>query len=307
MEQEQLIPERMPELENRVVLLRELPENEELIGPRPAADLVDDIRLHGIIHPVVLKDEGNAGYHVYDGRRRIKASRLLHDEATEGNIHDESPFHRVRATVVKSDEPISPQRLTVILNHSAKPNVSTELEAIEEMLLHGYSEEEIATNLSLPVSSVRSILKLRGLVPDLREALDAGKISPSVAYAACRLSRPVQDRLAAILSDKGRLTGRDVHEERVAVQARASATLPFGQMASMGTAPESKGPPQPSEEGSRSATNGSGVSQNAANIARALTDRLELIQSKERGKTPRWTNPDVDKVRALIDEIERLA
>lgn len=299
MQEEKLIPDTLPELELRDISLGALPVNEELVGPRPGDDLIRDVRMHGILHPVVVKDNGTAGYHVYDGRRRIKASRYLADEYADGSDPADTPYSYIRATVVKTDAPLSPERLAVVLNNTAKPNVATELESMEAMLSRGYSESDIAEACMMQVQSVRSVLKLQNLIPALRSALNRGEISPTVSYEACRLSRGVQERLAGRLEEQGRLTGRDVHEERTAIKARARQTLPFEQMESMGTAPAPVTEPD-------TATHAPGVSPNALNVARALAERLEAVASKPRGKTPRWTNSDVDHVRTLLDEIERL-
>jgi len=217
MEQLTFAPEKVPIYLDEMVPVDELPPDEELAGPAPTADLVDSIRRWGIQVPVLLHPVPgtNDDWRVVSGRRRIKAARLIGLEDVPARI------------VVCGDEQDGwvPDVLTLMAHATQHHNPVADLEAIEGLLAQGADERAIcqATGLTLPV--LRKRMRLLGLRPALREALVTGRMAVGVAERAAKLDAVYQDQLAAILAERGRITGQDVEDVRKVGREAAQADL----------------------------------------------------------------------------------
>jgi hypothetical protein len=80
----------------------------------------------------------------------------------------------------------------------------------------------------MPVARIRTRLRLRDLIGDLRAAFDAGRITATAAEKAAGLADRQQYELAATLAERGAVTARDVRELTSARAQHAAAQLPTG-------------------------------------------------------------------------------
>jgi hypothetical protein len=96
-------------------------------------------------------------------------------------------------------------------NAVRKPNPLEELRRIETLLDQGASEGQIAKATGMPLGTIRKRLKLKRLAPELRAALDEGRVAVSVAEQAAKLTKTQQRDLAA---QDGPITAATVKDKR---------------------------------------------------------------------------------------------
>lgn len=209
-----------------------------------------------------LRAEGGSAAAI-EACERVAAATAEHIERSEEQRTEmaerlESLSH-IPVTVIESTEGIT-SSLTIMAHSTRRQNMAAELAAIETILrryaAQGVPEKQIvskiAADLHLSVGTVQQRLKLRGLIPALREALDAGAIRESLALAIAKkwtdkqgqaITAP-QERLAAILREKGALTTVEVEEEKRASTAAAVTKMPLDDLFQTPGA-DQMGPPAP--------------------------------------------------------------
>jgi len=201
---------------------RDVPTAELSFIPQEiSAGFRESIERLGILQPIVVIQTrvahragaapGTANYNVVAGRRRAVAARAL-GLATVPAMVFPAGTSRARAAAIAISE-----------NNQRRPNVITDLLAIENMIANGYSERRIADDLSLPISTVRARLRLRNIPAQVREALDTGTVAVTVAEAIARLDPDTQGRVTRMLVETGTLTMAQVRDARsVAVDEQIS-------------------------------------------------------------------------------------
>jgi hypothetical protein len=174
----------------------------------PGAGLVGNIRRIGLLNPITVVRttnrpvNGQVEYTLVAGRRRVAAMRQIRGV---GGI--------VPANVFPPGTPLSlAHAMSISENAQRRPNPLTDLRAIEELIQQGASQEDIARELHLPIGTIRSRMRLAALIPELREAMEADRMSPSTGERAARLNASQQATLfaEANIADGGRITMDDV-------------------------------------------------------------------------------------------------
>ena len=194
------------------------------IGPEPSRELVENIRVRGVRTPVtVLREDGV--YRLVAGRRRLLAALKC-------------GMSYIPA-IIESGESLASAALS---DHALRrENPAADLKHIESLLDLGYSDKQIAQATGLTLGTIRSRLRLRDLHPALREALDEGAISMSVAEQARKLPLVEQEALAIQLDQDGKLTTRDVNERRHVQIGEAVTALPADFLGDEPSTPQTEG------------------------------------------------------------------
>lgn len=202
---------RVPLVATRVPLTA-LPADADLGCDPPAAALVTDIKAIGILQPVILMTRADGSYIVCDGRGRIRAARAAGLDAVPAMVAPEGH--------------IVPSAIGAKANALRRDNPRTRLTFIEEATAAGLDDRTICRVGGFGAAELGAARRLLGLVPDLRAALDAGRIRASVAREAAVLEPVRQATLVATLASTGRLAVGDVRAARRVVRDAAVAALP---------------------------------------------------------------------------------
>jgi ParB family transcriptional regulator, chromosome partitioning protein len=192
---EELIPQTPPEGENLSLPLDALPTM--LYGPEPSKAFVESVRRFGVMVPVAVIATSDNSYRVLDGRRRVKACRLL-------------AYSHIPAVVF--DVGTSPSEvMTVLLNEQRSANPVAEFRAITELVGGGASMDDIADATGLSKAQIHERMRLGALDPRLLERAERGEIKPGTAKTLSRLAPSQQD---AIARKEEKVTGRVVREAK---------------------------------------------------------------------------------------------
>lgn len=181
------------------VLVREIAAPNRRATPEEAAQ----VKAYGVFQNVVLvalqdphdaRPEGVEGpfYEIAAGNRRTDA--ILQNAEAEGGadayvwalvLPKGTPRHIVAA-------------VTLIENGSRSHNYLHEIAAVEECLRRvGDDEARISVEVGLDPKTVRSRIKLLGLIPPLREKMNEGGLSEGLALQVAKLPKATQETLTS--------------------------------------------------------------------------------------------------------------
>lgn len=140
-------------------------------------DLINSIREHGILQPLIVTQDGK-GYQLIAGERRLRAARIL-------------GLKTVPAIVRIATEP---DKLAISLIENIQ---RTDLNPIERARAYkklgdefGYTHEEIGRAIGKSGSAVSHALQLLNLSPDIQQAIAAGQITEQQAYEMLKIELP---------------------------------------------------------------------------------------------------------------------
>lgn len=206
--------------ERRVPLARIRIDDTAVWGSPPDQRMAESVRRNGILLPVILREMpprhagDEAFYQIVDGRRRYQAAQ-------------DADLKKLPARIITSGNPdVADPIATLVANDNRSPNPVSELAAIELLMARNASEQQISRATGLSVGTINARLRLSGLIPELREAWEEGRISAAVGARAAKLDEEAQRKLAAVLAEHGRLTGRDVTAIRRVGADAAQSALP---------------------------------------------------------------------------------
>lgn len=175
-------------------------------------ELVDSIRQHGVLQPLLVRPVGE-GYQLIAGERRLIAAKRAGLEAVPCRVlelTDQQVFE------VSLEENLKRQDL----------NVLEKATAFQDYLSRFHSPiEELARRLSLDRSTVSNMLRLLDLCDRVKSDLRGGKLTAGHARALLSLPEPEQISLA----DKIIAESWSVRKTEDAVRALqpAKPTIPF--------------------------------------------------------------------------------
>ncbi|WBQ07604.1 ParB/RepB/Spo0J family partition protein [Kribbella sp. CA-293567] len=169
---------------------------------RDLQELVDNIRVHGQLEPIVVVPGAEPGrYEIIAGQRRWLAIRELQ-------------LPTVRATVLRGTVDEAKARAVSMSENVVRHDVdSKDLIDTCTVLFRKYgSVKAVAEELGLPYNKVRSYVKFERLRPELKQYVESGDIDIKTALRA-------EDHL----STGGARTAEDVHELVTAIKGMTTA------------------------------------------------------------------------------------
>lgn len=205
-----LIPDNKPVWTYVTVLLADLPTDENLPGPAPDPTMIASLRQFGLKDPVDLM-QIDGQYVVPDGKRRVKAARVLGWESIPAKLHEGWPF---------------PETMTLLGNAQRSDNAPADLQAIEALIWAGATEKQIAAATGMPVGTLRKRRKLIALPPALRQAFQDGTLCVTAAEASLKLTGSQRAEIVAALEAGEKVTLKRVQDARMVHKGEQVAALP---------------------------------------------------------------------------------
>ena len=188
--------------------LHPFPEHPYAIRDDPAMqDMADSIKASGVVNPAIVRPRPAGGYEIIAGHRRKKASKqagftdmpcivrnLTDDEAiiqlVDSNAQREDVLPSERAKAYK-------MRLDAIKRQGARSDLTSPNNSAKFR-----SDDEVGTTEGISGDTVRNIISLNNLVPELMEMVDKGKISLTPAYQIASLTEPEQRLLVETIDSE---------------------------------------------------------------------------------------------------------
>ncbi len=144
-------------------------------------DLVESVREHGIIQPLIVSPNGdNEHYILVSGERRLEAARQVGLDTVPAIIRQVTEQERLELALIENVQRLS-------LSPLEQAEAYTQLRDEYDL-----SPEEIARRMGKSSVAVRNMLRQLELPEKIRRALDAGRISAGHARALLGLETPTQ-------------------------------------------------------------------------------------------------------------------
>ncbi len=166
---------------------------DERVSDKMDEAFILSIKTRGVIEPILVRKNKDGQPEVIDGRQRTRAAR----EANKRLIAEGEPIKLVKVVaMVGTDQQLSD---AVIVTNEARRNDSPLVRAnkIQRFIGSGRDEASAAEVFCCPVSSIRQSLKLLETRPELKKAVESGKMSVSAAVRAEKLG---DDEVAALVA-----------------------------------------------------------------------------------------------------------
>lgn len=160
-------------------------------------DLVESVKEHGVLLPLVVTDNGDGTFELIAGERRLRASR-------------EAGLEKVPVIIRSATEQ---EKLELALIENIQ---RSQLNAVEEALAYqsladqfSLRQEDIAARVGKSRSHVANTMRLLDLTEEMRKAVAEGKISKS--HARTLLAEPDEERREDLFQKmlKGDMTVRE--------------------------------------------------------------------------------------------------
>lgn len=210
-------------------VVRELPVDQ--IRPNPhqprrhfpeeaMAELVESVRVHGIVQPLIVVSSGD-GYTLVAGERRWRAAQMAGLQTVPAIIRELDPLGMTEVALIEN---LQREDLTPIEEAHAYKVLQ------EEFAL---TQEAIAQRVGKSRSQVANTLRLLTLDPEVQREVDAGRLT--MGHAKLLLSVPdgkEQQRLARLTIEHGwtvrelagQISGGD--KKKASKRSRATASVP---------------------------------------------------------------------------------
>ena len=170
-------------------------------------DTLDSVRDNGVVVPAIVRPRDAGGYEIISGHRRKKASEqagftdmpcivrnLTDDEAiiqlVDSNAQREDALPSERAKAYK-------MRLDAIKRRGARTDITSPNNSARFR-----SDDEVGKIEGISGDTVRNMITLNNLVPELMEMVDKGKISLTPAYQIASLTEPEQRLLVETIDSE---------------------------------------------------------------------------------------------------------
>ena len=148
------------------------------MNPASISELVESIRVMGVVEPIVVRPTGNGRYHVIAGERRCGACRTLQLETIPAIVRVVSDQQAAEMTIVENLQRLD---LTPIEEARGYDRLSREF---------GLTQEQMALRTGKERSTVTNLLRLLRLPNSVQVMIDTGRLSLGHAKALMALDSP---------------------------------------------------------------------------------------------------------------------
>lgn len=164
-------------------------------------ELVDSIKEHGILQPLIVSRQGEE-YELIAGERRFQAAKRAGLATVPVVIRDVTEQQKLELAIIEN-----------VQRHNLNPieEAKAYLRLVDEF---GLSQEEVAQKMGQSRSVVANTLRLLNLPVEIQRAVAEGKVSVGHAKALLAIENPEKQRAIFDLIIKEELTVRET-EQRV--------------------------------------------------------------------------------------------
>ncbi|HBX23898.1 MAG TPA: ParB/RepB/Spo0J family partition protein [Desulfotomaculum sp.] len=164
------------------------------------AELIESIKVHGLIQPIVVRPAKKTGFEIIAGERRWLACKKLDMKHVPAIIKN---YNDLEASAAALIENIQREDLNAVDEAGAYKKL---------MDNHGITQEELSARLGKSRSFIANMIRLLALPQEIKELLTEGKLTAGHARALLSLAdAEMQKRFAARIIEK-KMNVRDTEQ-----------------------------------------------------------------------------------------------
>ena len=170
--------------------------------------LADSIRVLGLQEPVIVKQIGRNQYEIVSGHRRVEACKITGITEVDCIVREASTLDNDRADIAMVDtnlggvrrnfKPSELMRSLVVKRDAYKNLAKTEV-------FEGDLGERIADGSQMSRASIYKYIKLEGLIPELLDMADDGRLNLDAATRLAGMDKSKQMEIAVYLRDNEKM------------------------------------------------------------------------------------------------------
>lgn len=193
----------------------------KVLDDEKMADLVESVKLNGVLTPVLLRSDGKDGYEMISGHRRMHAAMLVGLDTIPAIVRDLSDDDAVIAMV---DANIQREELLPSEKGFA---YKMKLEAMKRQgeradLTCGHnghklgkkSREELGEQVGESARNVQRYIRLTELIPELLDMVDAKKLNFTIAVEISYIEKEIQKWIFEYIKDTGFIKPKQINALR---------------------------------------------------------------------------------------------
>lgn len=171
-------------------------------------DLVESIKINGVLNPVILRSTDNGRYEMISGHRRLHASKIIGMEKIPAQIKELSDDE---ATIIMVDSNIQREellpsekafafkmRLEAISRQGFRSDKSTSRLEVKKL-----SADLIGEQHGVGARQVQRYVRLTYLIPELLDYVDIGKVGVNIAVDISYFDNSIQQWIYEYVKDNG--------------------------------------------------------------------------------------------------------
>lgn len=172
-------------------------------------ELVESVRINGVLVPVLVRPDGRNGYKMVSGHRRMHASKLLGLETIPAIIRDMSRDEAVVAMVdaniqreelLPSEKAFAYKMKMEAMRHQGE---RTDLTLGQNVPKFKRTTEAIAQGSGESYKQVQRYIRLTELIPELLEMVDNKRLNFTIAVDISYIDKQVQAWIYEYICDNG--------------------------------------------------------------------------------------------------------
>lgn len=188
-------------------------------------ELIESVKTRGVINPIIVRPIVNNGYEIIDGRRRKCACELAGKEvmpAIVRKMDDDQAIIDLVDACIQREEILPCERAAALkmkLEALKRQGMRSDLTSPNNSAKYR-SDDVIGDQMGISGDTVRNIISLTQLIPELQEMVNAKKIALTPAYQIAALN-PIEQAMLVETIDSEQATPSLSQAQRMKQQSQA--------------------------------------------------------------------------------------
>lgn len=188
-------------------------------------DLMESIRVNGILSPVLVRPIGNDIYEMVSGHRRMHAAMMLGMDTVPTIIRemtdDEAVVKMVDANIQREELLPSEKAFAYKMKMDAMRRQGERQDLTSRQFVEKLSSDELGETVGVSGRQIQRFIRLTELIPELLDYVDQKRIQFTVAVEISYIDQEVQKWLFEYIKDNGVVKLNQITLLRTQLQAGA--------------------------------------------------------------------------------------
>lgn len=154
----------------------------EFFGHQDLEDLVESIKRHGILQPLIVTENGDGNYVLVAGERRLRAAKMLDLKTVPCLVRSASEQEQLELALIEN---IQRSELNPVEEANAYKRLMDEF---------NLTQEEVAAKVGKKRATVANALRLLDLPTEIKQALLDGRLGQAHGKLLLSLSSPAEQK-----------------------------------------------------------------------------------------------------------------